>query len=70
MILHWARTMMPYFDREIHVPRLILDEMIMLLCAHLARTYESPRQPPEITVGGLAAWQQDRARLAGGAFRW
>ena len=62
VILHWARTMMPYFDREILVPRLILDEMIMLLCAHLARTYESPRQLPEITVGGLAAWQQDRAR--------
>jgi AraC family transcriptional regulator len=35
VILHWARMMMPYFDRAMHLPRLVLDEMIMLFCAHL-----------------------------------
>ena len=61
VILHWARTMMPYFDCGIHLPRLVLDEMIMVLCAHLSRTYHDPRQSSEVVIGGLAAWQQDRA---------
>ena len=30
VILHWARMMMPYFDRSVHLPRLVLDEMITL----------------------------------------
>lgn len=61
VILHWARMMMPYFDRAIHLPRLVLDEMIMLLCAHLTRTYQDLGQSVEIVIGGLAVWQQDRA---------
>jgi AraC family transcriptional regulator len=61
VILHWARTMMPYFDRGIGLPRLVLDEMIMLLCAHLTRVYQDPGQFPEVVTGGLAVWQQDRA---------
>ncbi|MGH9512463.1 MAG: helix-turn-helix domain-containing protein [Terriglobales bacterium] len=61
VILHWARMMMPYFDRTVHLPRLVLDEMIMLLCAHLTRTYQDLVQPPEVVTGGLAVWQQDRA---------
>jgi AraC family transcriptional regulator len=61
VILHWARMMMPYFDRAIHLPRLALDEMIMLFCAHLTRTYQDFTQPPEVVTGGLAVWQQDRA---------
>jgi AraC family transcriptional regulator len=61
VILHWARMMMPYFDRAMHLPRLVLDETIMLLCAHLTRTYQDMRQPSEVVTGGLAVWQQDRA---------
>jgi AraC family transcriptional regulator len=61
VILHWARSMMPYFDCGIHLPRVVLDEMIMLLCAHLARRYQDTTQSPEIVIGGLALWQQDRA---------
>jgi AraC-like DNA-binding protein len=53
--------MVPYFNRAIHLPRLVLDELIMLLCAHLARTYQDLSQPPEVVTGGLAVWQQDRA---------
>jgi AraC-like DNA-binding protein len=61
VLLHWARIMMPYFNRAIHLPRLVLDELIMLLYAHLARTYQDLSQPPEVVTGGLAVWQQDRA---------
>jgi AraC-like DNA-binding protein len=61
VILHWARMMMPYFDRELHLPHLVLDEMIALLCAHLTRTYQDSVQFPEVVTGGLAVWQQDRA---------
>jgi AraC-like DNA-binding protein len=53
--------MMPYFDRAMHLPRLVLDEMIALLCAHLTRTYQDSVQFPQVVTGGLAGWQQDRA---------
>jgi AraC-like DNA-binding protein len=52
---------MPYFSRTIHLPPLVLDEWIMLLCAHLARTYQNLSQSPKVVTGGLAVWQQDRA---------
>src|SRR5271156_977213 len=61
VLLHWARMMLPYFNHRIHLPRLVLDEWIMLLCAHLARTYQDLSKPSEIVTGGLAVWQQDRA---------
>ena len=61
VILHWARMMVPYFNRAITLPRLVLDEMILLLCAHLAQTYQDLSQHPEVVTGGLAVWQQDRA---------
>jgi AraC-like DNA-binding protein len=53
--------MMPYLNRAIHLPRLVLDEWIMLLCAHLARTYQDLSKSPEVVTGGLAVWQEDRA---------
>ena len=52
---------MPYFDRAMHLPRLVLDETIILLCAHLTRTYQDSVQFPQVVTGGLAVWQQDRA---------
>lgn len=61
VILHWSRMMLPYFDRAMLLPRLVMDEMIMLLCAHLTRTYQDLVQLPEVVTGGLAVWQQDRA---------
>ena len=61
VMLHWVRAMLPFFNRRIHLPRLVLDELIMLLCAHLARTYQDLGQSSEVVTGGLAVWQQDRA---------
>jgi AraC family transcriptional regulator len=61
VILHWARMMMPFSNGSVHLPRLVIDEMIMLLCAHLTRTYQDPLQLSEVVTGGLAVWQQDRA---------
>jgi AraC family transcriptional regulator len=61
VILHWARTMLPFSDRPLQLPRLVIDELIMLFCAHLARTYQDRNNPPEVVTGGLAVWQQDRA---------
>jgi AraC-like DNA-binding protein len=40
---------------------LVIDEMILLLCAHLVRTYQDRSRPSEVVSGGLAVWQQDRA---------
>jgi AraC-like DNA-binding protein len=53
--------MMPFSNGSVHLPRLVIDEMIMLLCAHLTRTYQDPLQLSEVVTGGLAVWQQDRA---------
>jgi len=61
VILHWARTMLPFSDRPLQLPRLVVDELIMLFGAHLARTYQDRNSPPEVVTGGLAVWQQDHA---------
>jgi AraC family transcriptional regulator len=61
VMLHWARMMMPFSDGPVHLPRLVIDEMIMLLCAHLTRTYQDLGRRAEVVTGGLAVWQQDRA---------
>ena len=61
MIHHWARMMLPFLDRPLQLPCLVIDELIMLFCAHLARTYQDRNNPPEVVTGGLAVWQQDRA---------
>jgi len=61
VILHWARMMLPFSDRSLQLPRLVIDEMIMMFCAHLTRTYQDRNNPPEVVTGGLAVWQQDRA---------
>src|SRR6202166_2856682 len=56
VILHWARMMLPFSDRPLQLPRLIIDEMIMMFCAHLSRTYQGRSQPPEVVTGGLTIW--------------
>jgi len=61
VILHWARMMLPFSDRSLQLPRLVIDEMIMMYCAHLTRTYQDQNNSPEVVTGGLAVWQQDRA---------
>jgi len=61
VILHWARMMLPFAERTLQLPLLVMDEMIMMFCAHLARTYQDGNNPPEVVTGGLAVWQQDRA---------
>jgi AraC-like DNA-binding protein len=61
VILHWARTMLPFSNGPVQLPRLVVDEMIMMFCAYLTRTYQDRNHPPEVVIGGLAVWQQDRA---------
>jgi AraC-like DNA-binding protein len=61
VILHWARMMMPFSNGTVHLPRLVMDEMIMMFCAHLIPTYQDRSHPPEVVTGGLAVWQQERA---------
>src|SRR6202021_1374974 len=61
VILHWARMMLQFSDRPLQLPRLVVDEMIMMFCAHLIRTSQGRSQPPEVVTGGLTIWQQDRA---------
>src|SRR6202046_4732258 len=36
VILHWARMMLPFSDCPLQLPRLVIDEMIMMFCALFA----------------------------------
>jgi len=61
VILQWTRSMLPYINRSVHLPQLVLDELILMFCAHLSRNYRDSKKAPEVLVGGLAVWQQERA---------
>jgi AraC family transcriptional regulator len=61
VVLHWTRMLLPFFGRVNPLPRIAIDELIMMFCAHLVKTYpHSPIREGSVT-GGLAIWQQRRA---------
>ncbi len=61
VVLHWTRMLLPYFGSAHSLPRIAIDELIMMFCAHLVGTY--PRSPirERAGTGGLAIWQQRKA---------
>ena len=61
LVLHWTQAMLPYFNRSVHLPQLVLDELILMFCAHLVERYQDTGNTRNVITGGLAAWQQERA---------
>jgi AraC family transcriptional regulator len=61
VILRWARMMLMFCNDSNRLPQLALDEMLMMFCAHLVRSYGVSRAAGAVVTGGLCAWQQQRA---------
>lgn len=52
----------PAMERPSEASRLYLDHMVLALHAHLARTYGGMRDAARAKSGGLAPWQERRAK--------
>jgi AraC family transcriptional regulator len=50
------------FDRPEEVNRIFFEHVSFAVCAHVAQTYGGLRQEPPGRRGGLAAWQERRAK--------
>lgn len=60
VVLHWTRMLLPFFGRDRPMPRIAMDELIMMFCAHLVKTYPHSPMRERTVTGGLAIWQQRR----------
>lgn len=61
VVLHWTRMMLPYFNSTHHLPALVVDELILIFAAHIAKSYSTDDYIAKVVRGGLARWQQARA---------
>ena len=65
VILHWARTMLPFSDRPLPLPRLVIVEstdhlVLRTFGSDISRSEQSPGGCPR-RIGGLATRSRDRA---------
>ncbi len=56
-----ARSVAPFLGRDVRPPPLALDQLELILSAHMMKQYADSRQRRSPTAGGLAAWQRGRA---------
>ena len=66
-MMHLGLSLSSAFETPDHVNRLFMDHVTLAIAAHVARTYGGMQIAPRLVVGGLAAWQEKRAKemLAG-----
>jgi AraC family transcriptional regulator len=57
-----TRLILPAFDHPDHVSELFADHISLALGSHIARTYGGMRSAVAPRQGGLAAWQERRAK--------
>jgi AraC-like DNA-binding protein len=57
-----TRLLLPAFDNPDRVSQLFADHISLALGAHIAQTYGGMRSVAELSRGGLAAWQERRAK--------
>jgi AraC-like DNA-binding protein len=57
-----TRLLLPAFDNPDRVSQLFADHISLALGAHIAQTYGGMRSVAELTRGGLATWQERRAK--------
>ncbi len=56
-----ARGVAPFLGRDVRPPPLALDQLELILAAHVMKQYAETRRKSSPTAGGLAAWQRGRA---------
>ena len=61
VLLHWTRMMAPFFNNMLHLPTLVVDELVLVFAAHVAKTYSTEEYIGKVVRGGLARWQQAKA---------
>ena len=57
-----TRLLLPAFDNPDRVSQLFADHISLALGAHIAQTYGGMRSVAELSRGGLATWQEQRAK--------
>jgi AraC-like DNA-binding protein len=57
-----TRLLLPAFDYPDRVSQLFADHISLALGAHIAQTYGGMRSVAELVRGGLATWQERRAK--------
>ena len=55
-------TLLPAFDRPDQVAAIFVDHVTVAIAAHVARAYRSGHAPSRRALGGLAPWQELRAK--------
>lgn len=61
VLAQMARSVAPFLGRDVRPPPLALDQLELILAAHVMKQYADPRKKSSPTAGGLAAWQRGRA---------
>ena len=61
VLAQMARGVAPFLGRDIRPPPLALDQLELILAAHVMNQYADPRKKSSSPAGGLAAWQRGRA---------
>jgi AraC family transcriptional regulator len=56
-----ARSVTPFLGRDVRPSPLALDQLELILAAHVMKQYADSRKKSSPAVGGLAAWQRGRA---------
>ena len=57
-----ATLLLPAFDDAAKVNRVFIDSVILAIGAHLVTTYGAPPSGPRFERGGLAPWQERKAK--------
>ena len=60
VLAQMARGVAPFLGRDVRPPPLALDQLELILAAHVMKQYADSRKKSSPTAGGLAAWQRGR----------
>jgi AraC family transcriptional regulator len=62
VVAQLTRLLLPAFDKPDQISRLFAEHVSMALCSHIAETYGGMKGAATRSRGGLAAWQERRAK--------
>ena len=61
IILRWAKSLLPFLGQQYVLPTLATDELVLMFCSYLTKTYGNLEKDESRGSGGLALWQKRRA---------
>jgi AraC-like DNA-binding protein len=60
IILRWVKSLLPFLGQQYVLPTLATDELILMFCSYLTKTYGNLEKEQARQTGGLALWQKRR----------